>query len=187
MKGLVVNTSAAVALLLLGADVAGAQTVIALPDTGQTTTLTANVSEQAQVTVPSSVTFNVTDINTATDAAQTSITVENIVLATATKQLRISLLANAASFTPPLTGATTWSATDVSWSTPAAGPNAWLNATRANGTLSSATYTTAATCDADMASCSTTGFTFQLAAKSSVKRSGNHTLVVTWKFESIGA
>jgi hypothetical protein len=44
-----------------------------------------------------------------------------------------------------------------------------------------------ATCTVDTASCSTTGLVFTLAANTAVQRSGNHTLVITWKFESIGA
>jgi hypothetical protein len=44
-----------------------------------------------------------------------------------------------------------------------------------------------ATCTADTATCSTTGLVFTLAAKTTVQRSGNHTLSVTWKFESIGS
>jgi hypothetical protein len=46
-------------------------------------------------------------------------------------------------------------------------------------------YTPVATCTADAASCSTVALQFSLAANAAVKRSGNHTLVVRWKFESI--
>ncbi|MBA2304560.1 MAG: hypothetical protein H0W08_18275 [Acidobacteria bacterium] len=44
-----------------------------------------------------------------------------------------------------------------------------------------------ATCNADTASCSITNLSFTLNAKSTIKRSGNHTLTATWKFESIGS
>lgn len=169
------------AALLAAAGMAHAQTSVTLPDTSQTTTLTANVSEQARVTVPAGVSFNVADVTVATSAAGASVTVDSIVLATATKQLKVSLQANAASFTPPVGGATTWSASDVTW-----GVAAWTNGTGASGTLSNSTYNEVATCTADAASCSTTGLVFTLAAKPTVRRSGNHTLVVTWKFESIG-
>jgi hypothetical protein len=168
-------------LILVGAGAAGAQTTVSLPDTSQTTTLTASVPEQARVTVPAGVTFNVNDINSSTAASAASVTVDNIALASATKQLRVSIQANAASFTPPVAGATTWSAGDVSWNAAT-----WTNATGANGTLSNSAYNAVATCDADAASCGTTGLTFTLGAKSTVKRSGDHTLVITWKFESIG-
>jgi len=50
-----------------------------------------------------------------------------------------------------------------------------------------AAFGAVATCSPDVASCSTTGLTFTLGANSAVKRSGNHTLVMTWKFESIGS
>jgi hypothetical protein len=171
----------AVLILSLAAAAAGAQTTVTLPDTSQTTTLTSNVSEQARVTVPANVTFNVTNIAASTAASGASVTVDNIALATATKQLKISIQAAAASFTPPVAGATTWSAGDVTWNAAT-----WTNATGASGTLSNSAYNTVATCDADAASCSTTGLVFTLGAKSSVKRSGNHTLNITWKFESIG-
>jgi hypothetical protein len=158
-----------------------AQQSVTLTDTSQTTTLTANVSEQARVTVPAGVTFNVTNVSASTAATAASVTVTSIVLSTATKQLKVSLQGNAASFTPPIALATTWSAGDVTWNAAA-----WTNATGASGTLSNAAYTTVATCAADAADCSTTALVFSLGAKSTVKRAGNHTLVVTWKFESIG-
>lgn len=159
---------------------ANAQTTVTLPDTSQTTTLTATVTDQARVTVPAGVTFNVSDVSTTTDSANASVTVSNIVLATAAKQLRVSLQAAAASFTPPVVAATTWAAGDVSWNAAA-----WTNAAGAAGTLSSAAYTPVATCTADVSSCSTNALVFTLAANAAVKRSGNHTLVVRWKFESI--
>jgi hypothetical protein len=174
------------ATLVLPASPAGAQSVVALPNSSTTTTLTAAVSEQASVSVPASVTFNVTNIAATTNATAQTISIQNIVLASATKQLAVSLIANAASFTPPVAGATTWSAGDVAWTTPNGGPNAWVNGTRNNGTLSSAAYTLVATCNADVSSCSTTGFSMTLGPKTTVLRSGAHTLTITWKFESIG-
>jgi len=159
---------------------AQAQTTVTVTDTTQTTTLTANVSDQARVTVPAGVTFNVNDVASATASSGATVTVTNIVLATAAKQLRISLQANAAAFTPPVALATTWAAGDVSWNAAA-----WTNAAGAAGTLSNSSYTPVATCTADTASCNTTALTFTLAANAAVKRSGNHTLVVRWKFESI--
>jgi hypothetical protein len=159
-----------------------AQQSVTLTDTSQTTTLTATVSEQARVTVPAGVTFNVTNVAASTAATAASVTVQNIVLATATKQMRVSLQANAASFTPPVVGGTTWAPGDVTWNAAT-----WTNATGAAGTLSNAAYTQVATCTADAADCSTTGLVFTLGAKSTVKSAGDHTLVVTWKFESIGS
>jgi hypothetical protein len=173
---------------LMSAVSAGAQTAVTLPNSGQTTTLTAAVAEQVKVTVPAAATFNVTNVSSNTSTGNLTVSAQNIVLTTATKQLRISLIANAAAFMPPVAGATTWSAADVSWTSgPGGGPNQWQNAAGSAGTLSSAAYTTVATCNADAGSCSSTGFKLDLAAKPTVKRSGSHTLTVTWKFESIGS
>jgi len=181
MRKLCVRVSV-VGAMLLGSTPAFAQQSVTLTDTSQTTTLTATVSEQARVTVPAGVTFNVTNVTSSTAATAASVTVQNIVLATATKQMRVSLEANAASFTPPVVGGTTWGAADVTWNAAT-----WTNATGASGTLSSAAYSEVATCAAGSADCSTTGLVFTLAAKGTVQNSGNHTLVVRWKFESIGS
>ena len=165
-----------------------AQSTVPLPDTSQVTTMTASVVEQARVTLPASATIDVDNVASSSGTGNLTVNVQNIVLSTATKQLRISVMANAASFTPPVSGATTWSADDLTWSNgPGGGPSAWQNASGSAGTLSSAVYTAIATCDADAATCSSTGFKFNLAAKPTVKRAGSHTLLVTWKFESIGS
>ena len=172
----------AITFVLAFASVGYAQTSVTLADTSQTTTLTANVSEQARVTVPAGVSFNVNNVAASTAASAATVTVSSIVLATATKQFKVSLQANAASFTPPVGGALTWAASDVTWNAAA-----WTNATGSLGTLSNAAYNTVATCAADAADCSTGALVFTLGAKSAVKRAGSHTLVVTWKFESIGS
>jgi hypothetical protein len=166
--------------MILGAGALRAQTTVTLPDTSQTTTLTATVADQARVTVPAGVAFTVNDVTGSTTSGAASVSIANIVLATALKQLRLSLQAEAAAFTPPVGGATTWSAADVSWNAAV-----WTNAAGSAGTLSNTVYNPVALCTADAAACSTAGLTFTLAAKSTVKRSGNHTLVVRWKFESI--
>jgi len=176
------------AFLFVAARPLAAQTAVTLTDTAQTTTLTATVPEQARITVPAGIEFPVTNVNVSTTRGNVAITVQNIVLAAATKQLRISLLANAPAFTPPGVGDTTWAASDVSWNAgPGGGPNQWQNAIGSAGTLSSAAYNPVATCNADTASCSITNLSLTLAAKSAVKRSGTHALTVTWKFESIGS
>jgi len=182
MRNVCFRALAVPAMVLALSSAAFAQQSVTLTDTSQTTTLTATVSEQARVTVPSGVSFTVGNVAASTAATAASVTVQSIVLATATKQLRVSLQANAAAFTPPVVGATTWSAADVTWNAAT-----WTNATGATGTMSSAAYTAVATCTADAADCSTTGLVFTLGAKSTVKRAGNHSLIVTWKFESIGS
>jgi hypothetical protein len=169
------------ALLVLGvAGVASAQVTVTLPDTSQTTTLTAAVQEQARVTTPTTVTFTVNDVSTTTAGSAAAVTVTNIVLSTVTDKLKISTQANAANFTPPVVGAVTWAASDVSWT-----GGTWTAATPASGTLSNSAYNEVARCDANVAACNSTNVAFTLAAKSSVVRAGNHTLVITWKFEKI--
>ena len=182
MRQVCIRGMAAIAMTVAVGSTAYAQQPVTLTDSSQTTTLTATVSEQARVTVPAGVTFNVTNVSSSTAATAASVSIDSIVLATATKQMRVSLQANAASFTPPVAGATTWGAGDVTWNAPT-----WTNATGASGTLSNAAYTAVATCAADAAACSTTGLVFTLAAKSTIARAGSHTLVVTWRFESIGS
>jgi len=168
------------ALVVFASRVASAQTNVALPDTSQTTVLTATVSDQARVTVPAGVTFTVNDVSSATASGPASITISNIVLATASKQLRVSLQADTPAFAPPVVGAATWSAGAVSWNAAS-----WTNATGVTGTLSNSSYNAVATCTADTQTCSTTALTFTLAADAAVKRAGSHTLTVRWKFESI--
>jgi hypothetical protein len=56
------------------------------------------------------------------------------------------------------------------------------------GTLSSSTYNVVATCNANLTlPCQSSGarLRFHLLAKPTVKRSGSHTLVMSWKFEII--
>jgi hypothetical protein len=185
MKLTSINTYlATIGLLVAGTALASAQTDITTHANELTgTTLTANVYEQCDITVPTGVTFNVGDISDPTIAANASVTVTNIVLATATKQLKISVEAAAASFTPSVALAATWAAGDVSWDN----GTSWTNATGAAGTLSSTSYGAVATGAADAAGFSTTTLKFTLAPNTSVKRSGNHTLALTWKVESIGS
>jgi hypothetical protein len=166
--------------VVLVATSASAQTVT-LPDTSQTTLLTAVVNEQAKVTFPSGVTFNVNDVTGSTTASGAAVTISNIVLATATKQLKVSVQAETPGFAAP-GGSATWSAADVTWNAAT-----WTSATGAAGTLSNSAYNAVATCAADAASCSTTTLAFTLGPNLSVKRSGNHTLTVRWKVEAIGS
>jgi phosphotransferase system glucose/maltose/N-acetylglucosamine-specific IIC component len=170
------------AAALLMALPSAAQTTVVVPDTSQTTTISVVVSEQARIAVPAGVAFGVTNVNAVTAAAPAAVTIDRIVLSSATQQLRLSLQANAAGFTPPDPGATTWSAGDVSWNAAA-----WTAATGAGGTLSNAAFTEVAACDAGASACSTTELMFSLAPAPAVQRAGAHTLIVTWKIESIGS
>ena len=168
-----------VAVGVLAASTAYAQVNVTLPNSSQTTTLTATVTEQADVVVPAGVTFNVNDIDSATAASGVGVSASSVVLSSATKALKISLQANAATFTQP-TGSVTWNASDVSWNAAT-----WSNATGASGSLSNSAFNAVATCAAGAASCETSDLVFTLAPNSNIVRSGNYTIVVTWKFESI--
>jgi hypothetical protein len=162
---------------------AEAQTSVTLTDTTQTTTLTATVAEQAVVSVPAAMSITVNNVNVANARPNQIVTVSNLVLATATKQLRISVQANAESFTKPAAATTTWSASDVSWTT----TQAWTNATASDGTLSDSAYNVVAICTAGVTSCSTDRLKFTLAANPSITISGTYTIGIVWKFESIGS
>jgi hypothetical protein len=144
--------------------------------------MTAAVAEQADISIPSAVSINVNDVNAQNAHPNLSVSISSIVLASATKQLRISLMANAATFTAPAGAPTTWNASDVSWST----PTGWTNATNVDGTLSDSTYNLLSTCSAGVTACSTTKLKFTLAANAAIRRSGTYTIGIVWKFESIG-
>jgi hypothetical protein len=165
-------------MVALFAAPASAQTTVILPDTSQTTGLTVNVLEQATVTIPTTALFAVTNVNAQTSSTTLSVAVEELTRQTTTTGIRLSLRANTSLFTPPQAGTPTWSASDVSW-----GAVTWTGATGSAGTLSSSAFTTLATCGTT--GCSTTALVFTLAPKPSVTRSGSHTLVVTWKIESL--
>ncbi|MHB1461836.1 MAG: hypothetical protein ACYC1M_11190 [Armatimonadota bacterium] len=144
------------------------------------TTLTANVSEQCKITVPSTLAFYVTDITANTVTAVQVLKVENIVLATATKQLKLYIKADASTFTYSESGTPTWAPADVSWNAPV-----WSGGTGIAGNLSES-FSEVAVSDADSASCTTTTLIFTLKANTSIKRSGNHSLAVSWKVEATG-
>lgn len=171
----------AISLLGVIARAASAQTTVTLPNTSQTTTLTATVSEQARVNLPTAVAFAVANTSAATASSAQTVTIDQIVL-TAGNKLKLSVKANATAFTPPTAGDTTWSPSDVSWNAAT-----WTTGTGATGTLNNdaATYTQVATSGANAATLSSSTLTFTLAAKPTVTRAGAHTLAVTWKVESI--
>jgi len=164
------------ALLLLGS-IAVVAVVVPLPDTSQTTLLTATVGSQADVSVPSGVSFSVLHIDTSTASPNQTVTATSLVLDTG-HVLKIMLQANAASFTKPAGGTITWSASDVSWNAPT-----WTGGTGITGTLSNTAYNTVAASTINATALSTTALKFTLAGKSTVDRAGDHTLVCTWKFE----
>jgi hypothetical protein len=175
-----VRLSMIVALTIITAGLVSAQTVLPLPNETGTSTLTATVSEQASFSVPSTVNFNVTNILVSTPSAAVVVAATNIVLANASKTLHIMVRGNGPVFTPSVAATPTWVVADVSWTAAT-----FTNGTGVIGTLAQ-TYVAVATCAANVASCSTANMVFHLAANPAVTRSGAHTLVMTWKFESIG-
>ena len=173
---------ATITVLVASTSLGYAQATVVLPDTSQTTTVSVSVSEQARMAVPAGISFTVTNVGASTAAAAATVTIDQIVLASSTKQLRLSLRADSASFSAPVGGETTWDASDVSWNAAT-----WTAAAGLGGTLSNSSFNTVATCDAGATGCSTNALVFSLAAKPAVQRSGTHTLIVTWKVESIGS
>jgi hypothetical protein len=168
------------ALTVATAGLVSAQTVLPLPDETGTSTLTATVSEQASISVPSTVNFNVTNILVTTPSSAVTVNATNIVLANASKTLQILVRGNGPVFTPSVAATPTWVVADVSWNAAT-----FTTGTGVVGTLAQ-TYVAVATCAANIASCGTTDMVFTLAANPAVTRSGAHTLVITWKFQSIG-
>ena len=138
----------------------------------------AVTAESADVTVPAAVDFFVYDIGSSTNSANQSVSATDITL-DAGHALKISLQADAADFTPPVGGTTTWAAGNISWNTAT-----WSNGSGTSGTLSNTGYNEVARSNVNAPSCSTSNLIFTLAAKSTVSRAGVHSLSVTWKFES---
>ena len=132
-------------------------------------------SDTADVTVPAVVSFFVYDIAMSTNSSAQTVTVTNIDME---DWLKISLKADAENFTPPVGGATTWSAGDISWNAAT-----WTGGTGVAGSLSSTAYNEVAHAGEAPSSTSTSNLVFTLAAKPTVSRAGAHTLSVRWRFE----
>ena len=155
-----------------------AQTTVILPDTSQTTGVIVNVLEQATVTIPATTLFSVSNISMPTTSTAMTVSVGTLARKTTSTGVALSLRANGPAFTPPQPGAPSWTAADVSWTA-----GTWSGGTGSAGILSGSAFTPIATCGTD--GCSTGNLVFTLSPKPSVTRSGAHTLVVTWKIESL--
>src|SRR5688500_3108880 len=107
----------ALSALLIGmVSAASAQTTtVPIPDQSRTSVLTATVGEQCRINVPATISFAVTNVNAATASSPVSVVIDNIVLANATRRLRVLVRAVGINFTPPLVGDSTWASADVSW------------------------------------------------------------------------
>src|SRR5688500_11523138 len=81
----------ALSALLIGmVSAASAQTTtVPIPDQSRTSVLTATVGEQCRINVPATISFAVTNVNAATASSPVSVVIDNIVLANATRRLRV--------------------------------------------------------------------------------------------------
>lgn len=174
--------TSAFACILVGLTVAGAdslaQTTVILPDSSQTTGIVVNIMEQATVTIPTMAFFTVANITVSTSSSPAAVALSGLLRKTTSTGVALSLRANAPQFTPPQPGAPTWAAADVSWTA-----GAWTGGTGSPGVLNNSSFTRVASCNVD--GCSTNTLQFTLGPNPSVTRSGQHTLVVTWKIESL--
>jgi len=154
--------------------------VVTLPNETQTTTFTANVTEQADVTVPANVAWTVDNVSSSTASSSQSVSATTVVLSDGNK-LRIEIAPDAADFTAPSGGSVTWASSDISWA------GTWANGTANDTSMSGTVDTYVALVDmtaANSGSLSTADLVFTLAAKATVDRAGAHTLAATWKFSS---
>lgn len=135
-------------------------------------------AEQVTITLPASVTFDVSNITIATQGAPNpvKITFSDASLLSAAS-LRISVRANAPHFTAP--GGNPIPASNVSWTTGRATGGKGFN-----GTLSSSTFTPVYESKRNPSSGSV-DVRWRLAAPGAGVRAGNHSLTLTWKLESV--
>ena len=89
---------------------------LTLPDETQTTELTTSIEEQADIYVPESVSFNVTDLSQETHSAECSVSATNVVLEEG-KKLRVEITSGGV-FLPPVPDTATWYSNYVSWNAP---------------------------------------------------------------------
>jgi hypothetical protein len=169
-------------LLTLAMTGAHAETVTPItPVNGnQSTTLTATVSEQATLTVPSTAAFAVTDINSNTlTTTALNVHADNIVLFDG-NSLRILLQAASTNFTGPAGSTHNLAASKVTW--PA---SSWTNGTGASGTLSSSAAGEVVTSSANASSVSNSALPLTLHSDAAIDRAGDYTLVANWTIESV--
>jgi hypothetical protein len=144
------------------------------------TAASASVSAQETVTiaVPSFLSFSVTDLTSITNGGPSPSSVSfSAASLTAGKAVRVSVIADAAAFTPP--GGPGIPVAKVSWRV--LGAN---RGTGANGTLSSSSYGLVFQANPATAS-GHVDLAWSLAALGSGIRAGNHQLMIRWKVESI--
>jgi len=166
---------AACILLLLAADCAFP---IALPNEMQQSSIIATVMEQAQITVPGTIVFNVTNVTQDTRISGLGVSATSVCLESG-KALRIELKADAADFTPPSGGAPTWVASDVSWEA-----GSWTGGAGVAGTLSDSAYNKVAESSVNASELSNSDMAFTILARPAIKYAGQYTVTGTWRFSS---
>ena len=165
-------------LVFIAVFVAGTAWATNLPVENEQTEFVATVSEQAQLTVPATIEFDVTDVAQDTVESGVGVSATGCALVEG-NALRIEIQADAAAFTPATGTSETWDATDVSWDAPA-----WTGGTGASGSLSSAAYTKVADGNENASEVSTANLSFTLADNAAIDRAGSYTLSATWRFTS---
>jgi hypothetical protein len=146
-------------------------------------TLTASVvsaaaQETVSITVPTAISFAVTDVSRSTSGtpSPTTLSFSNATLILG-RSLRVSVQAGGAGFTPP--SGPSIPASSVSWnSLGTSGGTGW------SGTLGSSAYTLVFQSDPGVTS-GHVELGWTLAAPGSGIRAGNHQLTIRWKVESI--
>jgi hypothetical protein len=151
---------------------------VALPNESQQSSIIATVMEQAQVSVPDEIVFDVTDVTQDTPISGLTVSATSVCLE-AGKALRIELKADAADFTPPSVGAPTWAASDVSWTA-----GSWTGGTGVAGTLSAAAYNKIAESNVNASELSNSDMAFTIVAKPTIQFAGEYTVMGTWRFSS---
>ena len=134
--------------------------------------------ESISVTIPSSVSFDVDDVTTATIGAPNPFTISfSSILILPLHRVKISVKANSAGFTPP--SGTAIPAANVSWTITGA-----TGGSGSSGTLSSSAFTQVYLSNT-LPSSGSVGIRWSLAAPGTGIRAGNHNLTVTWKLEAL--
>jgi len=148
-----------------------------LPDTSHVTTFTASIAEQAVVSIPFQIIWDVTDITASTTSTGNAIGATSVVLCDG-NALRIEIIAEGEDFCPPDGGSVSWKAVDVSWDA-----GTWTGGTGAAGTLTSEAYTRLADSNVNATELSSSSVTWTIAPKV-VDRAGYHEISTIWKFSS---
>ena len=157
----------------------GQATTVPIPDQSRTSVLTATVGEQCRINVPATISFAVTNVAVPTASSSVTVAIDTIVLANATRRLRILVRAVGINFTPPVIGDNTWSSADVSWNAAT-----WSNGLPFAGVLNSVVFVRMAETLPNVPNTQTSNLIFTLAGRPTVRRAGNHTLNMTWRVEA---